>query len=69
MIFSYFFFFNGILVGFLTCLKRVAIGMLVGVWQLLRLDQCLLPRGWESWDTGDCSFLLILRSMLCCVDI
>lgn len=63
-IFSYFFFFYGILVGFFTCLQRVAIGVVIGVLQLLRLDRCLLPRGWEEWDAGDQTVVLLLRQVI-----
>ncbi|XP_068736024.1 stimulated by retinoic acid gene 6 protein-like [Montipora capricornis] len=54
---SYFFFFNNILVGFVSLLFRVLKGTLLGVFFLSRLDRTCLMHGFQASDEGFVAYL------------
>lgn len=48
----YFMFFFHVIIGFLTCIRRILLGGAIGILTLARIDRSLLPRGFEQLDSG-----------------
>ncbi|XP_066264663.1 stimulated by retinoic acid gene 6 protein-like isoform X1 [Branchiostoma lanceolatum] len=51
--FSYFLFFFNILLGFYSCLLRIAKSILLGLVFLARIDRSGLMQGYQHWDFGN----------------
>jgi len=56
-IMSFFFFFYNILLGFISCFKRIIVGMLLGVLFLARIDRTSWMRGFQRWDGAVVAYL------------
>ncbi|XP_061490334.1 stimulated by retinoic acid gene 6 protein-like isoform X2 [Rhineura floridana] len=50
--FSYFLFFHSVVVGLFSCLMRLLRSTMLGAWLIGRLDQPLMPKGYEAFDGG-----------------
>ncbi|XP_071157759.1 stimulated by retinoic acid gene 6 protein-like [Mytilus edulis] len=53
----YFMFFFHVIIGFLTCIRRILLGGAIGILTLARIDRSLLPRGFEQLDSGYKSYV------------
>ncbi|XP_062984515.1 stimulated by retinoic acid gene 6 protein-like [Elgaria multicarinata webbii] len=52
MNFSYFLFFHSVVVGLMSCLKRLFYSIILGAWLVGRIDRPVMPMGFESFDSG-----------------
>ncbi|XP_066468727.1 stimulated by retinoic acid gene 6 protein-like [Tiliqua scincoides] len=51
-IFTYFLFFFTVVVGLTSCLMRLLRSLVLGAWLIGRLDKSVMPKGYESCDSG-----------------
>ncbi|XP_052095156.1 stimulated by retinoic acid gene 6 protein-like [Mytilus californianus] len=59
-ILSFFMFFFHVIIGFISCINRILIGLLIGLVSLARIDKCMLPRGFEKFDKGYSTYIGML---------
>ncbi|XP_076093948.1 stimulated by retinoic acid gene 6 protein-like [Mytilus galloprovincialis] len=59
-ILSFFMFFFHVIIGFISCLNRILIGLLIGLVSLARIDKCMLPKGFEKFDKGYSTYIGML---------
>jgi hypothetical protein len=61
MVFSYFWFFVGLPMGFLSAISRIVKSMVVGALMLPRVDQSVMPDGFQQIDQGDVLYIVVTQ--------
>ena len=49
---GYFLFLYNVVIGFFAALKRISLSLVIGTFLIARLDNVLLMRDFESFDSG-----------------
>ncbi|CAC5380464.1 STRA6 [Mytilus coruscus] len=57
---SFFMFFFHVIIGFVSCVSRIMIGLVIGMVSLARIDRCMLPMGFEKYDKGYSTYVGML---------
>ncbi|XP_028413354.1 stimulated by retinoic acid gene 6 protein-like [Dendronephthya gigantea] len=61
LVFSYFWFFVGLPMGFFSAIFRILKAMAIGALMLPRIDQSIMPDGFQKWDPGFISYICYLH--------